>query len=490
MFILSNLLLTFYYPDIWVTPNAASRAATVLSLYENKSLIIDKYKDAAGDVSFINGHYYANKAPLTSLFIYPFYAGFKSAGIPELKDSTLKKYPIYIWEDAGFPDGRAYLLPKITPVLLIGDFFCSVIPFVLTLFLTLKVIKRTSDSLSPVAVVMLSFYACFLFAYSATLTGHLLSGILVLGGFILIKNKKHLLSGLLVGLAIATEYPVGIVFPVWLLLIWLNEKKWKSMLLFTIGILPGIVIVLYYNYILTGHLTSTPYNYETHQNKENANDIGFNFPKLSALWGLVFTTYRGLLFYVPATIIMCWYLIKLFLKKTFKDISALFNTSIKSYFFMTILTYLLLYSAYYQWWGGWTFGPRYLIPMILVIMYEGVRFLCSQKISSWLFYAVTIAGLFMLWLDKATKIYMISDNPNLYGKPYFSILNVILPDFMKHKYNTNTIPTLFFDASPAFSIYLWLFLFIAAITGLSLWYDKLFPRPAAKIAELKPKVKK
>lgn len=501
-FTIINLLLSSYFLDIWITPNAASRAITVLTLYEDKSLIIDKYKDFAGDFSVVNGHYYANKAPLSSFFIYPFYLAYKAANLPEMKDTTIKKYPIYIWESTGMLDGRAFLLPKISTLLFMGDILCGIIPFVIALLLTLMAIKNTGTSLSPVLLVMLSFYASFLFAYAGTYTGHLLSGIFALSGYILIKQKKFLLSGLLVGLAIATEFPVGILFPIWALLIFLNEKKISKPLLFTLGIIPGIIIVAIYNYHITGSYTTTPYSYEVHQQKQSSGDIGFYFPKLSSLWGLVFSTYRGLLFYTPAVILMCWYIIRLNYKNPaglFGSKKGIFLSIIKNYLFITVIAYLVLYSAYYMWWGGWAYGPRYLIPMVLILLYEGVIYLSKVKISlvmKCVFYFITIAGMLCVWMDKSTKIYMLHDFPEDYATMNLDpsqlklisdyknpVKGIIIPDFMKHKFNANTLPTLAFDVSPGLSVYLWMVLFILGITGLTLWYNKLYPPDVIKLAK-------
>jgi hypothetical protein len=90
LFICFNLLLSSYYLDVWLTPNATSRVLPILSLYENKTLQIDKYKDYTIDKSEVKGHYYSDKAPLGTFLVYPFYYAYKSLGLPEIKDSTLK----------------------------------------------------------------------------------------------------------------------------------------------------------------------------------------------------------------------------------------------------------------------------------------------------------------------------------------------------------------------------------------------------------------
>lgn len=485
-FIAINLLLTCYYIDVWITPNSGSRAMPVLTLYEDNTLVVDKYKDYAMDVSVINNHYYSNKAPLSSFIVYPFYKMYKAFGLPDIKDSTLKKYPIYIWAYKRpdgkliMADGRAFQLPKSTPVFMLGDMLCGMIPFVIMLTLALFAIKRISGiKLSPVVVVMLSLYATFVFAYAGTYTGHLLSGIFALAGYIFIKKKSYLLSGVMVGLALATEFPVGILAPVWLLLIYLNEKKISKSILFALGLIPGVIIVLWYNYHLTGSITKTPYNFEIHQEKQNAQDIGFNMPTLSAFWGLVFSTFRGVLYYTPIFILMLWYVFKNGYNRSFKNVRnkmVLINTGIRNYLLMTIVAYLILYSAYYQWPGGWAFGPRYLIPMVMIALYEGVIYIASKPISPYFFYLITGLGLLFTWMDKSTKIYMLPDDPVHFGNPVFDI---VVPDFLKHHFNSNMLPVFLFDSSPSAAIYAWPVLFVVAVWFLTQWYSKLFPVPVA-----------
>lgn len=498
-FIVINLLLSCYYLDVWITPNTGSRAIPVLTLYENKSLVVDNYKNYTMDYSVINNHYYSNKAPLSSFIVYPFYSLYKSLGLPELKDTTLKKYPIYIWSYKNpdgsliMADGRSFLLPKSATIFILGDIICGVIPFVITLFLSLFAIKKISSKISPVAIVMLSFYASYIFAYAGVYTGHLLSGVFALTGYIFLKKKSYILSGLMVGLALATEFPVGILVPVWAVLIYLNEKKFSKPALFALGLIPGFIIVLWYNYHLTGSFLKTPYNYEIHQEKQNAQDIGFNMPTLSAFWGLVFSTYRGVLYYTPILLLMLWYVIKSGYRNSFKNISnkmTLVYTGIKNYLLMTIIAYLILYSAYYQWPGGWAFGPRYLIPMVMIVLYEGVIFLSSKRILPYVFYGLTGLGLLFTWMDKSTKLFMLPDFPQDYEKMNLNasllhkisiyknpVFNIVLPDFMQHKFNANMLPVFLFDTSPIAAIHIWPLLFIAGIIFLSKWYSKLYPAP-------------
>lgn len=146
-FIVINLILSCYYLDTWLMPNGTARAMPVLTLYDNKSLVIDKYKDYSVDVSVVNNHYFSNKAPLSSYLVFPFYAVCRSLGLKEAKqDSALKKYPVYIDYYSGTRfDETALFPPKSSPfysVLALGDILCGAIPFVIALMLSLFAIKK------------------------------------------------------------------------------------------------------------------------------------------------------------------------------------------------------------------------------------------------------------------------------------------------------------------------------------------------------------
>jgi tetratricopeptide (TPR) repeat protein len=378
-------------------------------------------------------------------------------------------------------DGRIYVFPRTSTVLLIADILCGAIPFVLILSLSLFAVKKITTKVSPVAVVMLAFYASFLFAFACTYNSHILSGFFALAGYVFIKKKKYSLAGLMVGFALAIEFPVGILLPVWALVIFLNEKKFSKPILFALGAIPGLLIVMYLNYLLTGSITKTPYNYELREVKQNAQDVGFYFPSFSALWGLVFSLYRGLIIYTPVLILMAWYGIKYGYENTIKEVKnklELVSMGMKNYLLITVIAYLLLYSAYYQWDGGWTFGPRYLIPMVIIVLFEGISFLLSKQFSSYFFYALTGAGLLFIWMDKSTKMYQIPEGSALYGNP---TADIIIPDFLSHKFNAGTLPVFLFDMNPVISIYAWPVLFFAGLIILTIWYSRLYPARKSKI---------
>src|SRR6185312_12874848 len=86
-----------------------------------------------------------------------------------------------------------------------------------------------------------------------------------------------------------------------------------------------------------------------------------------------------------------------------------------------------------------------------------------KSFSMNIFYVVAAVGIVVTWMDKSTKIFQIPSNEATFGNPVFSI---IIPDFFKHKFNTNTLPVFLFNSNPVMAVYAWPLLFIAGFIAL------------------------
>src|ERR1035437_6472530 len=80
-FILINLFFSAFYLDSWQNANTTSRVLPVLSMVDLGTMKIDSFADKTIDKSFVNGHYYLDKAPLPTFIIVPFYATLKATGL-------------------------------------------------------------------------------------------------------------------------------------------------------------------------------------------------------------------------------------------------------------------------------------------------------------------------------------------------------------------------------------------------------------------------
>jgi hypothetical protein len=136
VFVAVNLLLSAYFLDAVPSPNPTSRALPVLTIYEEGRYAIDTYEKSTMDKSFVNGHYYPDKAPLTTWIVLPFYGVLKW---------------LHVAEPAS---GR----PRWLPATLLGDFLCGSVPFVLLVWLILRKVVRDVPAADAVLLCMLPLY--------------------------------------------------------------------------------------------------------------------------------------------------------------------------------------------------------------------------------------------------------------------------------------------------------------------------------------------
>ncbi|MCE5210899.1 MAG: hypothetical protein LLG40_05055, partial [Deltaproteobacteria bacterium] len=136
------------------------------------------------------------------------------------------------------------------------------------------------------------------------------------------------------------------------------------------------------------------------------------------------------------------------------------------------MVFFLTISSFFTWWGGWSYGPRYLIVLSVLLLYEGMLVISQNKINTFLFAATALFGIAGAWIAKATAVYMVPF-PEYEGffNPFWHIL---LPDLFAGRFNANNALTAFFDISPQTGAYCWLLLFVMSVTGLGLLYKHWF----------------
>ncbi len=466
VFFLINLLLSTYFIDLWNTPNPVSRALPVLTFSESGTLRIDRYAGQVEDKSKVGDHFYSDKAPLPTLIVIPFYEALKALGLDKIGVKASQRFPIYIWRTHGVADGRELAFNEIVPVLCIGSFLCGSLPFAVIVSLSFLSIRDRHPPLSPVIMVMTAFYGSLLFVFSGTYFNHLFAGLLLLLSYIFLKERKFVLSGLLAGLSFLSEYTVGLVFPLWALLILINEKRITKSLSFIAGTLPSLIFIAIYNYVITG----TPFvmlnAYHYAYGKELSHDYGFRSPSLKSLWGLSFSGSMGLFVFAPVLVIAGYYLLRACLRKGYiaklpADYLAVFS-----------LIFFFVMASFFTWWGGWSYGPRYLIVLAVLLIYEGIRLISGAPFRRGFYLAFTVYGLAGAWMAKSTLVFMVPDR-FLHSAQYSNtLLDVLLPEFLSGRLNPDSLPSLILGVSPLVSAVLWPALFAVSVVSLSYCHAK------------------
>ena len=157
-----------------------------------------------------------------------------------------------------------------------------------------------------------------------------------------------LLTKLTAGVALLAlcMYACGVAAGAW------RERRREAAgaLLSWVGMLAaGAVLVGLYNVARYGHITDSGYY---------AADLPFHAPLVIGLKGLLFGSGKGLLWYCPLVLVALALWPRMLARRRAEGILALA---------MIALT-LVVFATYPVWWGGICWGPRYLIPIIPLLL--------------------------------------------------------------------------------------------------------------------------
>ncbi len=430
-FLLVNSIICCYYLDTWENGNTTSRMLAVMNVVNSGTFQFDNQQARTFDKACIRGHYYSEKAPLPMLMVIPFYKLITCLGYQENGEGKI----IYI----------------------LGSVLCGVIPFLIISLLFLKAAAKEPHSFSPVLLSMLPLYASFIFIYSSTFYNHLLAALFLLLSYIYLKKGSLFLAGLFIGLSFLSEYSVAVIIAVWGLQLCLKKKTVRALLEFAAGASPAILFILVYNYIFTGSPFLMLYKFHTSFVTEAETLYGFSYPKLKALWGLTFSLYRGLFFYAPFLLFYFFYLINKWIKYSPKMIA---KKILQSYSGLATLSLLIVLSSETGWWGGWAYGPRYLLLIAVLLTYKGVIYLSSIQFSKIAFLGVTIFGLICALSAKITVLYSIpTDRMNPFTE-------IIWPAIIHSDFNPNNLLTMLLGIAPVIGAALFVLLFILGVIFL------------------------
>lgn len=105
-----------------------------------------------------------------------------------------------------------------------------------------------------------------------------------------------------------------------------------------------IAITAAFNLMRSGSIISSGYHFNSGE--------GFTTPLLEGLYGLIFSPYRGVVWYAPITLLVplgAWISRK-------KPITMLM--------LLLISGQIIMFSLWWSWEGGWVWGPRFLLPVL------------------------------------------------------------------------------------------------------------------------------
>ncbi len=402
------IYFTYAWPGFWNT-NEYSRIFLTRSLVDHQSFAIDKViiTHNTQDKSYFDGHYYTNKAPASSLIAVPAYL-------------LIRLGEIY----SGLTLSEEMVLYLIKTV-------CLSLPSALFLLLLFKFWNYISMNYHFRRAGLIVFsLGTMIWPYSSMYYSHQLAGMSLFLAFLILfagkgtKAYRRVIfeAGFFCGLAFALEYPsallavllfvygtmvfekpaqilyspvliaVGIaafllrpaaaaglgVIPAWIAF-WAVEAAvvffllWKAPILiaFILGALLPVAVTFYYHSKCFGGILQLPYFFETYgpfaaAHREGIAGVVFpadiaqlrNF--FSSFLQLLISPYRGLFFYSPVLLLGISGIIKMIRDEEWRKEGW--------FIFSAVLVYFLFLSAFSDWEGGWSMGPRHLVPLLPFLM--------------------------------------------------------------------------------------------------------------------------
>lgn len=331
--------------------NVASRLMLVYALGDRGTVSIDGLQRQTGDLAFKDGHYYCDKAPGFSLLATPAY----------LLGKTLFGWSAHPTNQDGF----AYW-----PADALVTWFSSGLATALVAYFIFRILLQKNISIQIAAFsAVLTIWASPLAVYATLAYGHqVASALLVASAWLALRKsvpaqKETLLIGLLAGFGVLTELaqaPVAVAIG---LAVLAGDFRFKSISQNATGMLlgavPSALVLLTYNFIAFGSPLDMGYFHHATQQFAKVhsaeNPLGLNLPDFSRLAPLMWGEYRGLIFYVPwaALAPVGWW--RMMRCKEWK------------FLWITLAGFMVplwVNLSYPEWTGGWSTGPRLLVPAL------------------------------------------------------------------------------------------------------------------------------
>lgn len=359
----------------WAEWSQNSRLNLTLAIVDQGTLRIDDYYQNTGDYAKFEGHYYTDKAPGPSFLGVPVYAVVR----PFLQSAPAQSLLERISSSSAFGDtlneeGTGLQKDKIyhAAVLTIVTFFVSAIPTAVLAVLLFRFFTQIGVGAGWSASAALIYgLATPAFTYGAALFSHQLCAFLLFGAFYIgfqilrgtLSPRWVLAAGFMLAYSLISEYPTFLIAAgVFLYIVYVlfthtdrRARRWVIGLVLA-GLPPGLLLMAY-NYAI--FRTPLPVGYQYSELYTDLHSTGFlslTSPHFDALWGISFSTYRGLFFVAPVLLLGVY---GLWLGWRERERRAEWTVCI-----WAVVSFFLFNGSSVMWEGGFSVGPRYLVPML------------------------------------------------------------------------------------------------------------------------------
>ena len=296
---------------------------------------------SSGDVAFVDntGHFHPNKPPGTSLLALPAYS------IIFRIERALGINPDHWWT----LNLNAWLT-TIFSVGLVSALGC-------VLFFRLACDLGGGEKTAALLATFAFAFGTTFFPFGTILFDHNLTAVLLLASFYWLRHtQRPALAGFCAGFAVVTNYVAGgAVIALGLYALLAGGVRWRRAILFSIGGLLPAVVLGWYHFVNFGSPFALANDFQNPLFKDPAGSLGmFAMPNVYVGALLLVSPYRGVFFLAPILILGAWGLVCWLREKTFIA-EARLCIAIFGFFLLVNMSF----NGYH---GGYSAGPRYLVP--------------------------------------------------------------------------------------------------------------------------------
>jgi hypothetical protein len=394
----------FYHPAGW---NQTARLGGVFAFVEPgspdfRTLRIDSLKDGqggrdtgTGDWAQAGGHYYSNKPPGSTLLgivaYLPIQAIESRLGVP--------------WKDAAWTNLNSYFI----------NLFVSVMFSALGVIFLREILIGLLGMSSRDALLVCAAYGwgTLIFSFDATLWGHTTAAALVmigLHGLLRGSRAGSLQAGFALAAAVLVDNVAGIGLAAGGLYYLLSPTRRRNIGWLILSALLPLGVLLVYQRVIFGGFLRAP-TFQQSAQFQSAGALGGAFGAISptVLVKLLFSPYRGAFLFMPVLAFCIPGSVHLWRR----------NRALAACCWLAIVGTLLLISSFNGWHGGFSAGPRYLIPSLPFWALLLPPFSAIRNWARWLFGGLLILSIANSLVFCAWTTIVPEDNYNpLYGDAY------------------------------------------------------------------------
>lgn len=335
----------FWHSRDW---NTASRLMLTYAIAERGTVRIDGLEDQTGDRARVGGHYYSDKLPGFSLAaLGPYALGRAVFRWPDhpLGGPALAYWPadpwITWWTSGLFTAATAALL-------------------------TLAAVRLGCGPRASALIGLAYGLATPAYVYGSLAYGHQATAFCTLAAFSLLMPQggrlgplRSSLIGFLTACAPVVELqaaPVSALLGILFLVRW---PGWRGVAGYAVGAAIPLAALLAYNRAAFGSILDLGYFHHATEQfaavHSRENPLGLRPPDWSKAIPLLWGQHRGLLFYAPILVLAPAGWIAFLMGRRWLELAGSLGACL-AVFFVNL--------SYPEWSGGWSTGPRLLVPLI------------------------------------------------------------------------------------------------------------------------------